>query len=94
VTGNGVKDEMNRVLGTHYGYDRAHGSTAPHDTDHVWEKQLGGQDAEANLWPLNAGTNRSSGGTVRGEIERVRRELGIPASVRGLAGRWLRLRAA
>jgi hypothetical protein len=34
------------------------------DGDHVMERQLGGPDLIANLWPLTAGENRSSGATV------------------------------
>ncbi len=35
------------------------------DGDHVMERQLGGPDAIINLWPLQAGENRSSGSTVK-----------------------------
>lgn len=35
------------------------------DGDHVMERQLGGPDSPANLWPLQAGENRSSGSTVK-----------------------------
>jgi hypothetical protein len=35
------------------------------DGDHVIERQVGGPDVLANLWPLKAGTNRGSGGTIR-----------------------------
>ena len=34
------------------------------DGDHVQEIQFGGQDALANLWPLDAGTNRGAGSTL------------------------------
>lgn len=36
------------------------------DGDHVIERQLGGPDLLANLWPLNASENRSAGSTLRG----------------------------
>lgn len=87
VSGNTQKDQMNRVLGTYYGYDRAVGPGAPRDNDHIWEKQLGGPDAYPNLWPLNESTNRSSGSTVRAEVSRIRGALGLPS----LAGRWIKL---
>jgi hypothetical protein len=35
------------------------------DGDHVMERQVGGPDAIANLWPLPSGENRSSGSTVK-----------------------------
>ncbi len=35
------------------------------DGDHVMERQLGGPDAIANLWPLPLGENRSSGSKVK-----------------------------
>jgi len=35
------------------------------DGDHVMERQLGGPDELANLWPLNKGENRSSGSTIK-----------------------------
>jgi len=35
------------------------------DGDHVVERQLGGPDTLSNLWPLQAGENRSSGSTVK-----------------------------
>jgi hypothetical protein len=35
------------------------------DGDHVMERQLGGPDALSNLWPLDAGENRSSGSTIK-----------------------------
>ena len=35
------------------------------DGDHVMERQLGGPDAVANLWPLPFSENRSSGAKVK-----------------------------
>ncbi len=87
VTGNSVKNAINRLLNTYYGYDRNSGAGAPRDNDHVWEKQLGGPDAQENLWPLNESTNRSSGSTVRGEVARACTQLGLPS----LAGKYVRL---
>jgi hypothetical protein len=87
VTGNSVKDKMNEVLKAH-GYDRETGQDAPRDTDHIVEKQLGGPDQHSNLWPLNASTNRSSGGTVRSEVARIKE----PHKWKTLSGKWLRLK--
>lgn len=87
VSGDSQKNQMNRVLNTYYGYDRASGAGAPRDNDHIWEKQLGGPDAYSNLWPLNESINRSSGSTVRSEVSRIRSALGVST----LAGRWIRL---
>lgn len=89
VTGNSKKNRMNRILNRYFGYNRTTGPGAPHDNDHVWEKQLGGTDAYENLWPLNASTNQRSGGTIRAEISRARNRLGISS----LAGKWIKLRA-
>jgi len=88
VTGNSVKDNMNKVMKAH-GYDRQTGSGAPRDTDHIVEKQLGGPDSVSNLWPLNAGINRSSGGTVRGQIASI---LTRYPKWKTLVGRWIKLK--
>jgi hypothetical protein len=88
VTGNEVKNNMNRVLNAS-GYDREKGSGGPRDTDHIVEKQLGGPDSLSNLWPLNESINRSSGGTVRGEIARI---LALYPKWKTLAGKWIKLK--
>ena len=89
VTGNGNKDKMNRVLNAS-GYDRDKGKGSPRDTDHVIEKQIGGPDDYRNLWPLNESINRSSGGKVRSEIERIKKT--SKKLNKGLAGKYLRLK--
>jgi hypothetical protein len=38
------------------------------DVDHVVELQLGGKDEWANLWPLPAGENRSSGSIIKNAV--------------------------
>ncbi|MET0517504.1 MAG: hypothetical protein ABW005_01595, partial [Burkholderiaceae bacterium] len=48
------------------------------DGDHVMERQIGGPDELANLWPLPMGENRSSGATVKDIQIRYRRQ---PANV-------------
>lgn len=58
-TGGGGK--INRLFET-FGF-RASGEHL--DGDHVMERQIGGPDEIANLWPLPAGENRSSGATVK-----------------------------
>jgi hypothetical protein len=93
TSGDTVKNRLNRILRNDYGYERRLGPDESFDTDHIWEKQLGGADAMPNLWPLDSSRNRSSGSIVNAEIDRVRRELSIPASVNKLAGRWVKLRA-
>jgi hypothetical protein len=90
VTGNSTKDNMNKIMNAN-GYDREAGSTGPHDTDHIIEKQLGGPDDLSNLWPLNASTNRSSGGTIRGEISRIKKEHHLKDNE--FAGKFLKLKA-
>jgi hypothetical protein len=88
VTGNAVKDNMNKVLKAN-DYNRETGSDAPRDTDHIVEKQLGGPDALSNLWPLNESTNRSSGSIVRNEIARI---LALYPKWKTLAGKWIKLK--
>jgi hypothetical protein len=90
VTGNSVKDEMNRVLKAN-GYDREEGEQRPRDTDHIMEKQLGGPDDLGNLWPLNASTNRSSGGSVRAQIEAILTK-NKKYKWKTLAGKWIKLK--
>jgi hypothetical protein len=84
---NPVKDAMNRTLRNDFDYDRSSGSGAPTANDHVLEKQLGGLDERANLWPLNETTNSRSGGLVRGDISKARTALGITTP--GLQGKWV-----
>jgi hypothetical protein len=45
------------------------------DGDHVMERQIGGPDTVANLWPLPAGENRSSGATVQNLQVRFRQQM-------------------
>jgi hypothetical protein len=58
------------------------------DTDHIVAKQLGGPDDLSNLWPLNESTNRSSGGSARGQIEAII----MKYKWKGLAGKWIKLK--
>ena len=44
------------------------------DGDHVMERQIGGPDEIANLWPLQKGENRSSGATVKAIQVRFQRK--------------------
>ena len=44
------------------------------DGDHVMERQIGGPDEIANLWPLQKGENRSSGATVKAMQVRYQRK--------------------
>jgi hypothetical protein len=44
------------------------------DGDHVMERQIGGPDEVANLWPLPLGENRSSGATIKSIEVRFRRQ--------------------
>ena len=44
------------------------------DGDHVMERQIGGPDEVANLWPLQKGENRSSGATVKAIEVRFQRK--------------------
>ena len=44
------------------------------DGDHVMERQIGGPDEIANLWPLQKGENRSSGATVKAIQVRYQRK--------------------
>ncbi len=85
---NANKHRFNDLI-ERFGYNREDnlcGGTT--DGDHVMEKQLGGPDQFDNVWPLDSGTNRSSGGTVRGEIDRIKTENKLTTIV----GKWLRLR--
>lgn len=87
VTGNTVKDGMNDAL-KKVGYDRSAGDQAPRDTDHIVEKQIGGPDAQENLWPLNESVNRESGSRVRAQIAQISKDLGLS----NLVGRWIKLK--
>ena len=58
-TGGGGK--INAVF-KNFGFSPSHDG---YDGDHVMERQLGGPDHLANLWPLPASENRSSGSTVK-----------------------------
>jgi hypothetical protein len=71
-----------------WGYNRDDNAAPPTDGDHVMEKQLGGPDAYSNLWPLNSGINRSSGGKVSGEIARIKQA----NNLKDLKGVWLKLK--
>lgn len=44
-----------------FGYRASHEGK---DGDHIVERQLGGEDSIENLWPLDAGENRSAGSTL------------------------------
>jgi hypothetical protein len=44
------------------------------DGDHVMERQIGGPDEIANLWPLQKGENRSSGATLKAIEVRYQRK--------------------
>ncbi|MCI5141832.1 MAG: hypothetical protein D3909_08935, partial [Candidatus Electrothrix sp. ATG1] len=55
-------------------------STENMDGDHVHEIQMGGKDNIRNLWPLNAGINRSAGGKISRMIFDVKGQR-IPMSV-------------
>jgi hypothetical protein len=71
-----------------WGYNRDDNLDPPTDGDHVLELQLGGPDEEVNIWPLNASINRSSGGRVKDEKERVMKKYRLS----DLDGRWIRLK--
>jgi hypothetical protein len=84
VSGNSQKDSFNSLV-ERWGYNRDEGPT---DGDHVLEKQLGGPDAYDNVWPLDSGTNRSSGGHVRGEISRIKTDY----KLKTIVGKWFKLK--
>lgn len=56
--------KINRIL-KRYGYSP---EDEEMDGDHVVERQMGGEDIEANLWPLKMGENRSAGSTLAGRL--------------------------
>ncbi|HEX4526266.1 MAG TPA: DUF4157 domain-containing protein [Gaiellaceae bacterium] len=88
VSGNAEKDRFNALI-ERFGYNRddnLYGGTT--DGDHVMEKQLGGHDQFDNVWPLDSSVNRTSGSSVRAEIERITTDHGISS----LAGKWLKLK--
>lgn len=85
--GNDRKNKFNAVIEEH-GYNRHDNPNPTTDGDHVMEKQLGGPDHESNVWPLNSSINRSSGGTVRGEISRIKEHY----KFKSLNGKWLKLK--
>jgi hypothetical protein len=62
--GTGGGGKINRRL-AEYGYSA---SREGMDGDHVVERQVGGPDNFANLWPLDSGENRGSGSTIRGMV--------------------------
>ncbi len=45
------------------------------DGDHVLERQLGGPDEPANLWPLDKSENRSSGSTIKSMRVTVKKQV-------------------
>jgi Domain of unknown function (DUF4157) len=88
VSGNAEKDRFNAAV-ERFGYsreDNLYGGET--DGDHVMEKQLGGPDAWDNVWPLDSSTNRTSGSSVRTEIDRIKTDHKIAS----LAGKWLKLK--
>lgn len=86
-TKNDRKDKVNTILEMH-GYNRTDNLYgAPTDGDHVWEKQLGGEDHESNVWPLKATVNQDSGRTIKAERKRILEQYGLGS----LDGVWLRL---
>ncbi|WP_161964379.1 DUF4157 domain-containing protein [Mucilaginibacter endophyticus] len=48
--------------------ENGHDINNGYDVDHKVELQLGGKDGISNLWMLEAGSNRSSGSNIHGEI--------------------------
>jgi len=86
--GNAEKDRFNALV-ERWGYNREdnlYGGTT--DGDHVMEKQLGGPDEFANVWPLDSSRNRESGSKVRSEIDRIKTD----HKLKSLAGKWLKLK--
>jgi hypothetical protein len=76
-------DELKR-----WGYNRDDNVAPSTDGDHVMELQVGGADDQVNLWPLNASINRSSGGAVKRERERILTAL----SIKDLNGRFVKIK--
>jgi hypothetical protein len=56
-----------------------------YDLDHVHEKQFGGQDATANLWPAESSANRRAGGLHDTQLNAYRQTIG------NIAGRWFEI---
>jgi hypothetical protein len=71
-----------------WGYNRDDNAAPSTDGDHVMELQVGGADDPVNLWPLNASVNRSSGGAVKRERERILGAL----SIKDLNGRFVKIK--
>jgi hypothetical protein len=87
TTRGSTVDKFNSEL-KDWGYNRNDNAAPPTDGDHVMELQVGGPDDPVNIWPLNASINRSSGGAVKRERERILTALAIS----DLNGRWLRIK--
>jgi len=62
--GTGGGSKVNDIFRP-YGFVPSSKSGEGLDGDHVLERQLGGPDEPANLWPLDKSENRSSGSTIK-----------------------------
>ncbi|WP_404558438.1 eCIS core domain-containing protein [Bradyrhizobium niftali] len=87
VTGDTRKNAVNREL-EDWGYNRNDAPDGTTDGDHVMEKQLGGPDEESNVWPLNYSRNRSSGSTVKGQVDNIKKKFNLTT----LDQKWIHLK--
>ncbi|MDA9504183.1 hypothetical protein XI09_05275 [Bradyrhizobium sp. CCBAU 11386] len=87
VTSDTRKNAVNREL-EDWGYNRNDAPDGTTDGDHVMEKQLGGPDEESNVWPLNYSKNRSSGSTVKGQVDDIKKKFQLT----DLNNKWMHLK--
>jgi len=85
TTGDTVKDRLRNTFNDDLLPDGHTLAGDGYDLDHVHEKQFGGQDATANLWPAESSANRRAGGLHDTQLDAYRQTIG------NIAGRWFEI---